>query len=80
MGKSKENGVMGFRDLVIFNKALLAKKLWRILQNLDSLVARILKEKYHPHGSIMDATMGRRPSYAWQSIISAKLVIDHGTI
>jgi hypothetical protein len=52
----------------------------QILQNPDLLVARILKAKYFPHGSIMDANVGRRPSYAWQSIIFAKLVIDHGTI
>jgi hypothetical protein len=80
MGKPKEKGGMGFRDLMIFNKALLAKQIWQILQNPDLLVARILKAKYFPHGSIMDANVGRMPSYAWQSIIFAKSVIDHGTI
>jgi hypothetical protein len=79
-GKIQRKWGMGFRDLVIFNKALLAKQLWRIFQNSDSLVARILKAKYYPHGSIMDAIMGRRLFYAWRSIISAKSVIDHGTI
>jgi hypothetical protein len=34
MGKAKDK-----RALVIFNKALLAKRIWRILKNLESLVA-----------------------------------------
>jgi hypothetical protein len=48
MGVSKAQGGLGFRDLVIFNKALLAKQCWRLLKNPDSLVARILQAKYFP--------------------------------
>jgi hypothetical protein len=80
MGKAKYKEGMGFRYLVTFNKALLAKQIWRILQNPESLVARILKAKYFPNGSIMEANVSRRPSYAWHSIILAKLVIEHGAL
>ena len=80
MEKPKEKGGIGFRELAIFNNTLLAKQIWQILQNLELLVARILKAKYYLHGSIMDTNVGWRLSYAWQSIISAKSVIDHGTI
>jgi hypothetical protein len=31
------------------------KQCWRILYNPDSLVAKILKAKYYPYGSIIDA-------------------------
>lgn len=59
---SKCRGGLGFRDLECFNKALLAKQCWRLIQNLDSLAVRMLKVKYYPNGSIVDAKLGSRPS------------------
>jgi hypothetical protein len=72
MGVSKDQGGLGFRDLSMFNKALLAKQVWRILKNPDSLTAKIMKTKYFPHSSIMEASMGNRPSQAWRSLLIAK--------
>jgi hypothetical protein len=80
LGLSKNNGGLGFRDLVVFNKALLAKRLWRLLQNPKSLVSKIFKAKYHPNVSILEAKVGKRPSFTRRSIISAKIVIHHGLI
>jgi hypothetical protein len=42
----------------MFNKALLAKQVWRILQNPNSLTGKIVQAKYFPHSSIMEATLG----------------------
>lgn len=56
MGVSKDKGGLEFRDLVIFNKALLAKQLWRLLKNPNSLVAQIFKAKYLPHGTVLEHT------------------------
>jgi hypothetical protein len=53
MGRPKNKGGMGFRDLETFNLALLAKQGWRLLQNPDSLVAKIFKEKYYSHGNFL---------------------------
>lgn len=64
MGVSKTQAWMRFRDLVSFNKALLAKQCWRLLKNLDSLVTQILQAKYFPGGTILQAPLGKRPSFA----------------
>jgi hypothetical protein len=77
MGFSKNQGGMEFRDLVLFNQALLAKQIWRLIEDPSSLVARIMKAKYHPQCSVMEAPLGRKPSFAWRSIVSAQPVIKN---
>jgi hypothetical protein len=64
MGFSKEKGGMGFRDLHCFNKTLLAKQIWRMWKMEDSLTTRIMKAKYFPSCSILEAQLGNKPSYA----------------
>jgi hypothetical protein len=78
LGKSKQGGGMGFRELETFNYALLTKQGWRILQNPESLVAGILKEKYFPDVSFIEANVGRKPSYAWQSISQSRHILEAG--
>jgi hypothetical protein len=80
MGDAKKEGGLGFRDLECFNTALLAKQGWRLLQNPDSLVAKILKEKYFPNGSFLDSFLSKRPSYIWRSIWNAKPLIQEGMV
>ncbi|KAI5682484.1 hypothetical protein M9H77_03712 [Catharanthus roseus] len=45
-GKRKWDGGIRFRDLEVFNFYLWAKQEWRIMQQLDYVVAQILKAKY----------------------------------
>lgn len=71
---------MGFRDLEVFNQELLAKQGWRLLKYPESRVATVLKAKYFPHGDFLSAHMGRRPSYAWRSILNAKEVLEEGLV
>jgi len=52
--KCKDQGGLSFRDLRIFNQALLAKQAWRLIQFPDSLCARIIKAKYYQNGHILD--------------------------
>jgi ribonuclease HI/exonuclease III len=78
MGISKAKGGMGFRDLVSFNKALLAKQGWRLVQDPNSLPGSILKAKYFPRGSFLDAKVGSRPSYAWRSILAGRELLQEG--
>jgi hypothetical protein len=50
MGLPKASGGLGYRDLECFNMALLAKQGWRLLQEPDTLVAKVIREKYYPVG------------------------------
>ena len=75
----KAKGDMGFRDLKAFNLALLAKQWWRMQQNPNSLVHRVLKTKYFPNSVASEVELGSRPSYAWKRIWTTKKVVDRGS-
>ena len=61
---------MGFRDPESFNRALLAKQVWRLLLEPDSLCARVLKARYYPDGKLLNAKQKSGSSYTWQSILA----------
>lgn len=71
----KSEGGLGFRDLESFNLTLFGKQVWRIIQAPDSLVARVLKGRYFPSNSILDAGLGSKPSYVWRSLFEGSQVI-----
>lgn len=75
----KCKGSLGFRDLIIFNKALLAKEVWRIMTNPDSSTAQLFKARYFKHVDIMEASLGTNPSYVWRSLLWAKDTLVGGT-
>nr|XP_027060796.1 uncharacterized protein LOC113687374 [Coffea arabica] len=43
--KKKKNGGLGFKDFQSFNRALLAKQIWRIIRNPNLLSSKVLKAK-----------------------------------
>uniref|UniRef100_A0A2N9F5V1 Uncharacterized protein n=1 Tax=Fagus sylvatica TaxID=28930 RepID=A0A2N9F5V1_FAGSY len=69
-GKSFVNqmgsGGLGFRDLIKFNAALLAKQGWRLTNNDMSLFYRVFKSKYFPDCSWLEENPKQCGSYAWQ--------------
>ena len=60
--KKKNKGGLGFWDLILFNKTLLAKQVWRLTQHHDSLVAKIFKAKYHSFCLVLEAGIRKKPS------------------
>ncbi|XP_024200533.1 uncharacterized mitochondrial protein AtMg00310-like [Rosa chinensis] len=75
---SKSEGGLGFKNLHAHYLSLLAKQGWRLLTNPNSLLSRLLKARYFPNGSFLDADMGDSPSYTWRSIMEARTVLQAG--
>ncbi|XP_074300146.1 uncharacterized protein LOC141631362 [Silene latifolia] len=71
-------GGLGFRDYVKFNSAMLGKQAWRLLTDEGCLMTRLLKSKYFPSSSFLEAMVGSNPSYSWRSIYEAKSVLYLG--
>ncbi|XP_021739763.1 uncharacterized protein LOC110706169 [Chenopodium quinoa] len=78
--RPKSRGGMGFRDLRVFNQALLAKQGWRLIHDRDTLLYKVLKAKYFKSSDFIEARRGFDPSYTWRSIWGAKSLLLEGLI
>ena len=58
----KIRGGMGFRDLEMFNIALLGKHGWRLMTEPNSLCSRVLKGRYFPSSDFMQASAPKNSS------------------
>lgn len=68
MTQPKCHGGLGFRDMQVFNQALLAKQAWRLVQRPEGLCARILKSKYYLNGNLLDTVFASDASPVWRGI------------
>ena len=80
MTKPKNLSGPGFKDLEVFNLALLSRQAWRCLNEPNYLSSRILKAAYYPNSSLLDATLGPHPSQIWRAIIDGRDVLAQGVI
>lgn len=55
---SEEEGGLGFRDIELMNQALLAKQVWRLVQNPDALVCKVLRSWYFSTGNVLKSYLG----------------------
>jgi hypothetical protein len=76
----KSCGGMGFKDFVLFNKAMLAKQGWRLISNPDSLCAKVLRGKYYHNGDIITAGKKRNSSHTWSAILFGREALHLGMI
>lgn len=80
MEVSKFEGVLGFRNIVVFHSAILAKQGWRLLTNPSSLATAVLRDKYFKNGKFLEANFGFNPSFIWRSIWRARNLLKMGLI
>ena len=80
MCKHKDAGGIGFKDLTMFDEAMLAKLAWRLLKDDNSLFYRVFKAQFFPNGSLLFAKDSSLASYAWKSILKGRDVISKGAM
>jgi hypothetical protein len=78
--RTKAQGGLGFRDMRIFNQALLARQAWRLIAHPGSLVARVLKAKYYPRGDLLDTVCSGNTSATWTAISYGLELLKKGAI
>lgn len=66
--RKKEEGGLGFKRLIFFNQALIAKQTWRLIDYPNSLAAQLFKARYYRSTDLMQAELGSNPSFVWRSI------------
>jgi hypothetical protein len=71
LNRLKLHGGLRFRDIRLFNQALLARHAWRLITHPDNLSSRFLKTCYFPNGQLYDTVFTGNPS-------STLTAITHG--
>jgi hypothetical protein len=80
MTRPTSQGGIGFRDLRVFNQALLAREAWCLIQFPESLCARLLKAKYYTSANLLDTAFIKQASPTWHGIEHGLELLKKGTI
>lgn len=57
---------LGLRKMGLLNQVLLAKQCWILTISPTSIMARLLKDLYHPHSNIIDSKISHKTSPYWR--------------
>ena len=69
---------MGFKDLTLFNQAMLGKQGWRLLTDPGLLCAQVLKGRYFPFGDFWNVVAARSASTTWRAILHGRDLLKKG--
>ena len=61
---------MNLQAVHCFNLEMLATRVWRLIDETESLCARVLRAKYYPSGDNMIADPRKGTAFTWQSIVA----------
>ncbi|OVA15385.1 Reverse transcriptase zinc-binding domain [Macleaya cordata] len=70
--KPKAEGGLGFRKSDINNLAMLARNVWKLVEDPNSFLATTLKARYFRNSDFLQAKCPRNASWAWKCIHSIK--------
>ncbi|CAM8940407.1 unnamed protein product [Rhodiola kirilowii] len=76
--KKKCDGGLGFKDLRIFNDAILMKVVWRMIKYPQLLMSKILYAKYCPDQDIFRARLGSQASHFWRGVMKTLNIFLEG--
>lgn len=69
---TKNKGGLGFRKMNILNDALIAKQIWRIIINNNTIIHNCLTAKYFPNMTIKYAKGKPTDRYLWKILLHTK--------
>lgn len=72
LSKPKKLGGLGFRDIQLFNRALLAKQSWQVLTKPDCLLSRVLRGKYCHNTSFLTVEATSSCSHGWHGLLHGR--------
>ena len=78
--RPKNQGGLGFRDMRLFNQALLARQAWRLIGRPESLCTSLLKARYYRHGNLIDTVFTGNASPVWRGIEHGLELLKQGII
>lgn len=79
MAQPKEKGGLGLRDFESFNDAFLGNLSWRLINNPQCLLSRVLTGKYCPDGNILTCQSQISESHGWKGILIGRDLVSRNS-
>ena len=78
--RPKEHGGLDFSNIQSFNEAYLAKLTWRLINNPECLLGRILIGKYCPTEDFLTVTAKSAISHGWRGVLTGcDIIMSNGS-